>query len=398
MTVPTREHNSPSRETTETFRATPTEWSDSARACKRRGREVLPTRETPPREYPLKIIYLQYTDPTLYPPLEHSSRILADRGWGILFLGASPKGSEGFKFPPHPSIKVRCLPQLGNGRLIQLQYLIFFLWSLLVCVIHRPKWLYVSDPLASPTALVIRFLTGARLVYHEHDLPTCGGGLSKPGQFFRTARRWLACKSELCILPQQERIRSFVAETRRKKVTMCVWNCPRREEICAPRCGDSKTERKLTLYYHGSINDIRLPLTVIEALAQTKASTKLVIVGYETIGSKGYVRALIRRADEMRVSSRVEFLGSRPRSELFSVASNADVGLMLMPKTSIDINARYMVGASNKAFDYLAAGQMLLISDLPDWREQFEKPGFARVCRPEEVESLIEAITWCEEN
>ena len=32
------------------------------------------------------VLYLQYTSPANYPPLEHSSRILADAGWQVLPL------------------------------------------------------------------------------------------------------------------------------------------------------------------------------------------------------------------------------------------------------------------------------------------------------------------------
>jgi spore maturation protein CgeB len=53
-----------------------------------------------------------------------------------------------------------------------------------------------------------------------------------------------------------------------------------------------------------------------------------------------------------------------------------------------------MVGASNKPFDYLAAGQALLVSDLADWREAFAAPGFARACDPTDVDALTEAFAW----
>ena len=32
-----------------------------------------------------RVVYVQYTNPAAYPPLEHSSRILADAGWQVLF-------------------------------------------------------------------------------------------------------------------------------------------------------------------------------------------------------------------------------------------------------------------------------------------------------------------------
>jgi hypothetical protein len=57
-----------------------------------------------------------------------------------------------------------------------------------------------------------------------------------------------------------------------------------------------------------------------------------------------------------------------------------------------------MTGASNKPFDYLAVGQMLLVSDLLDWREMFVAPGYARSCNAYDAFELGEAMTWCVEN
>jgi len=63
-----------------------------------------------------------------------------------------------------------------------------------------------------------------------------------------------------------------------------------------------------------------------------------------------------------------------------------------MPLTATDWNCETMTGASNKAFDYLACGLALLVSDLPDWREMFVEPGYARGCDPADPESIASAI------
>jgi spore maturation protein CgeB len=75
-------------------------------------------------------------------------------------------------------------------------------------------------------------------------------------------------------------------------------------------------------------------------------------------------------------------------------ATQADVGFALMPRQSNDVNMLHMAGASNKAFDYMAAGLALLVSDLADWREMFVAPGLARGCDPQDVNSLIAALKW----
>ena len=70
------------------------------------------------------------------------------------------------------------------------------------------------------------------------------------------------------------------------------------------------------------------------------------------------------------------------------------MGLAFMPGDSDDPNMRNMVGASNKAFDYLAAGLALLVSDLPDWRAAFVEPGFGRASDAADADALAAAFGW----
>jgi spore maturation protein CgeB len=65
-----------------------------------------------------------------------------------------------------------------------------------------------------------------------------------------------------------------------------------------------------------------------------------------------------------------------------------------MPKQSEDINMQYMVGASNKPFDYMACGLPLLVSKLPDWVSTFVEPGYARACDPDDPDSIEAELRW----
>ena len=65
-----------------------------------------------------------------------------------------------------------------------------------------------------------------------------------------------------------------------------------------------------------------------------------------------------------------------------------------MPFKSDDPNHLTMAGASNKAFDYLACGLALLVSDLPDWNDMFVKPGYARACKSDNIESIAGTLDW----
>ncbi|MHB2020127.1 MAG: glycosyltransferase family protein, partial [Candidatus Xenobia bacterium] len=56
------------------------------------------------------------------------------------------------------------------------------------------------------------------------------------------------------------------------------------------------------------------------------------------------------------------------------------------------VNEQTMAGASNKAFEYLAAGLGLLVSDRPEWVTMFVAPGYALACDPRSPDSIATSI------
>jgi hypothetical protein len=74
-----------------------------------------------------RILYVQYTNPAGYPPLEHSSRILARKGWQVLFLGTGAFRSTRFPFPPDDRVEVRQMQFSPAGWRQELDYVRFCL-------------------------------------------------------------------------------------------------------------------------------------------------------------------------------------------------------------------------------------------------------------------------------
>jgi glycosyltransferase involved in cell wall biosynthesis len=118
----------------------------------------------------------------------------------------------------------------------------------------------------------------------------------------------------------------------------------------------------------------------------------LQIVGYEAPGATGYVQRLIEVGDGGATTGVVNYAGQVPRAGLVAAASQAHIGLAVVPRRGEDGNLCHMTGASNKAFDYMAAGLVLLVSDWPDWRDMFVRPGYARACDPSDPESIAAAL------
>jgi len=350
-----------------------------------------------------RMLYVQYTNPAGYPPLEHSSRILAREGWQVLFLGTGALGADALRFSPHERIEVRRMAFSRAGWRQKLHYVRFCLWVLFWTLRLRPQWIYASDPLSCPIAIVLSFFRRVKVLYHEHDSPQpeVRDQRSKVSQFMRFVlwtRRQIAKRARLCVLPNEQRAERFAVETGRSAADglsppIVVWNCPSLEEVSKPRCAYDGGD--LWVLYHGSIVPSRLPMAVLQALALLPETIKLRVLGYETVGHGGYLRQLQEYVNQLGIHERVEFLGAVPlRRNLLKWCQKCDIGLAFLPQTSDDVNQQAMIGASNKPFDYLACGLALLVSDSADWRSMYVDSGYGLACDPTDAERIAAALRW----
>ena len=60
-----------------------------------------------------RILYIQFTDPAAYPPIEHSSGLFAERGWEVFMVGMDSAGALNLKLPVHPRMQVK---NLGSSK------------------------------------------------------------------------------------------------------------------------------------------------------------------------------------------------------------------------------------------------------------------------------------------
>lgn len=338
------------------------------------------------------ILYVQCTTPGAYPPLQHSAEILAERSWRVLALGVALPQVDRLEFARHPNVDVRLMRFGDRGWRQKLSYAQYCLWTLGWIAWSRPQWIYVSDPMATTVGVLASCLFGASVIYHEHDAPN-EHAATPFAKAVLVVRRALLQRAKLVVVPNAERGRSLVRASGKGIRLLCVWNCPRRTEAAeTPR--PARSSATFRIVYHGSIVPARLPAAIIHALALLPPTVKLHIMGYETAGHSGYLSELLALAESLQVRSRIGVQLVVPtREELLEHVRASDVGLALMP-VSGDMNESNMTGASNKAFEYLAQGLPLIVSDLPDWRKMFGDAGLARTCNPDDARSLADAIQW----
>jgi glycosyltransferase involved in cell wall biosynthesis len=343
-----------------------------------------------------RIVYFMYTNPAAYPPLERSTRLLADNGWEVLVLGLLRPGTDTLRFPPHARISEHYTFNATSGWLLRLHYAWFTTWVIAWTLRWGARWVYASDLLACPVALLLGLIPGLRILYHEHDEPAVRRGPIAWAQ--RTVRRLVARRAEIRVLPNAGRARFFEDAISGGKPVVRVWNCPSVTEVGEPRGGVPRTTDKVRVVYSGSVTPERLPISFLEAMARARGRVQLRVVGYTTVGYPRYIEQLRRAAERLNIATDIEFVGVLPRHRLQEVWETADVGLALNPMQSSDNNTRWMVGASNKPFDYIANGLALLVSELPEWREAFVAPGYALACDPRDPASLAEALRWFAEH
>ena len=349
----------------------------------------------------MRVLYVQYTNPGAYPPLVRGSQLLAESGAEVVMLGVEVTGLEALNVVGGPGIEVRLMPSAGDGWRLKAHYARYAAWVAREGAGWRPDWIYASDLLSAPAALMLASVTSANVVYHEHDTPS----RAHDSWTFRrclAARRRLVRQAAIVVVPNAERAERLSREVGRGRPVYTVWNCPRKPG--APRSTTAPDDRasrdwsasdvSLRVIFRGSINPERFPQSILEAMARSAAPVTLDIVGYETAGSRGYVASLLRRATELGIAPRVRAWGPMPETELGPLCARSHVGLALMPMHSADENMRHMVGASNKVFEYLACGVTPLVSDLPDWRRAFVDPGYALACDAGDPESLRQALEW----
>lgn len=338
-----------------------------------------------------RALFIQVTEPGVYPPLVNAAHLMVDAGWQVTFL-ASPISGSKLKVPSVPGVEVVAMPERPSHVVSRFNYLQYCVRAVALALRIKPRVVYASDPIGALPGVLAAKASGARLVYHEHDSPNSESDLNS---WVRRGRRTAFFQSSLIVFPNDERARlareqsGFDADKLR-----IVWNVPRLAEL--PDLS-AKGSDPFVLYYHGSINRDRPSQIVLEAVASFNGAVRLDVAGYESPDSQGYICELISKWNRGAIEV-IRFLGEHQHSNLLKFASRCHAGLALMPLDSDNVNIKHLVGASNKAFDYMAAGLPLIVSELPKWREVFVDAGYGKSCDPRSVESVKSVLTSLRQN
>lgn len=150
----------------------------------------------------------------------------------------------------------------------------------------------------------------------------------------------------------------------------------------------------------GAVNEIKVDLVLVEALARGLPEVAVVLIGPETVTGAAYRE----RLDAVAALPNVHLLGGRPYEQLPDYLAGADVAIVPY------LGNRYTVGVfPMKIYEYLAAGLEVVTAGLPETRavgahvhatetpEEFVAAVRAALAAPDDVaarQDLARGHTW----
>lgn len=139
------------------------------------------------------------------------------------------------------------------------------------------------------------------------------------------------------------------------------------------------------VHYHGVIVPGRGLETLIDSVQWWQPQFRLRIQGPS---SPSYLAELKARADRNGVASRIMFARPAPAHRLVDSASEADIGIHVLPGFS----HQNSYALPNKLFEYLMAGLAVVVTDLPEMRRVVAGKGVGRLVEGESAEAIAEAV------
>lgn len=278
----------------------------------------------------------------------------------------------------------------SRGRMLWrwLRFVVVLLWK---CRRERYRLVWAADLYCLLPAVVLRWRSGARLVYDSRELYGSLASLAhRPiaqrlqSWYERALVRW-ACRVVVSGERDADELQRQLRLPDRPLVVLNVpfYAEPRRDDRLRRRCGIGTGEA--IVLYQGVVAEGRGLLRAVEMLASLP-QVHLCVLGDGALAS-----AVAEYAEQCSVADRVHLLGSVPYSELLEWTASADVGWCWIEPVSHS----YELALPNKLFEYAMARVPVVASDLPAIAEVLERFPFGEPVSPTaNADELAEAVAW----
>ncbi|CAH0139163.1 hypothetical protein SRABI70_00241 [Pseudomonas sp. Bi70] len=239
---------------------------------------------------------------------------------------------------------------------------------------ERPDVIHCHDTLVLPLGCIVKWLTGAKLVYDAHELESNRNGLTRlQGVLTLRVERllWRFVDALIVVSPSIER---WYQENVGAKLSTVILNSPlfheglHQSEDYLRRKFSIPAESKVFIYV-GILGRGRGIDLLTEAFKNLQVSSHVVFLGYGELSEE--LKQLAAQHPNIHVHDAV------PHSQVVPIVQSADFGLCLVQNVSL--SDYYCL--PNKLFEYCFAGVPVLASDFPDIRAVLSEYGIGESCK-----------------
>jgi glycosyltransferase involved in cell wall biosynthesis len=317
-----------------------------------------------------------YSHPEYYPPTLNALEILSGFYDKIFVLH---RNIEGFDWKYPANVQLVAPSSLYSVRVVEKSSFVKKVgWFLLFCYRFlrllwktRPDSILLYDSLAVLGYRVVKMFAKQAPVcwYHNHDV-------SEEKYIRKYSLSWWAWKSEpwlfrqltIFSLPAMERKMYFPME-QLKGQFFFLPNFPSKNIYNSYRKAGKSRDAAIKLLYQGSIGELHGLEEIISILGEkiSNRSLHLVLKGFV---DPAYLDKLYEIGRNLGVEKQIQYIPPSGYREVIENAFNCDIGIGIHKKS--DIMNQTLGTASNKIYEYAAAGMPVLLYDNEHFRSTLE--------------------------
>lgn len=246
----------------------------------------------------------------------------------------------------------------------------------------------VHDPELLPLAGLLRWTTGARIVYDMHENYRTKGPVWGP--LLRALERWSFRWLDHVLLAESS-YRPIVAGHAVPSTHIANYFRPLGDTSPLDAADETVTTPPTRLLYTGTISEGRGLRTMVELAAQIRQAGRP-----EVLELVGVCRREDQRTwaeDQIRANALGDVIHCKgwdtyvPASDLLSHCRTADVGLALF-----NAQPNYVESVPTKFYEYLHYGLPIICSDFPLWRRFVEENACGAVVPPGDPAAVLDVL------
>jgi glycosyltransferase involved in cell wall biosynthesis len=269
-------------------------------------------------------------------------------------------------------------------------FLIFYIKCFFLALRMKPAIVNSHTLTILPLCVMMKFFTGAKLIYDPHELETetheSKGVRRKVARVLE--RIFIGWANHVIVV--SDSIKVWYVRAYGIKNIDVVKNIPsiKQDEVAAKNIKSQLAipENEILFIYQGYLSVSRGVREIIGAFAASQKDKHVVFMGFGPLEQE--IREVSGR------ESNIHYLPAAKPSEVLGFTKGADIGIHIIPNTCL--NHYYCL--PNKVFEYLMAGVPFVVSNFPDIRTEFESADVAWFVEPggQSLQDLVRSITTSE--